>query len=56
MVKDEYGRMKMPHQVLFGKNESSSEACNCGEKYPRIPHPGRLDLLLGQRPWSWAVS
>lgn len=33
--------MKMPHQVLFGKNESSSEACNCLEKYPRIPHLGR---------------
>lgn len=55
MVKDEYGRMKMPHQVLFGKNKSSSEACNCGEKYLQIPTQGE-DRLRGLRSWSWAVS
>lgn len=55
MVKDECGRMKMPHQVLFGKNESSSEACTVGRSIHESPTWGE-DLLPGQRPWSWAVS
>lgn len=42
-------------KYLFGKNESLSEACNCGENFHESPTQGE-DVLLGQWPWSWAES